>query len=112
MSTGGTKLDGNEQEIEWALINQAVARLRATIMAVVVGLTSGTAIFLATAWLVIRGGPHVGATLGLLRHYWPGYSVTWAGAFIGFFYAALIGSLTGWVVAYIYNKLVNLRHDI
>jgi len=97
------------REAEWALINEAVARLRASVMAVVFGLTSGTGLFVATAWLVIRGGPQVGATLGLLRIYLPGYSVTWPGAFIGFVYAALLGGVVGWVVAFIYNQIVARR---
>jgi hypothetical protein len=100
----------HDREAEWALINTAVARLRASVMAVVFGLTSGTGLFIATAWLVIRGGEQVGPTLGLLRHYFPGYSVTWPGAFIGFFYAAVLGGIVGWAVALIYNKIVASRN--
>jgi hypothetical protein len=100
-----------DQEAEWAMINHAVARLRATVMAIVFGLTCGTGMFVATAWLLFRGGPNVGATLGLLRNYWPGFSVTWPGAFIGFFYAAVVGGIVGWLIAFIYNKLVSFRHD-
>jgi hypothetical protein len=98
-----------DREAEWALINHAVARLRASVMAVVFGLTAGTGLFLATAWLLVRGGIKVGSTLSLLRHYLPGYSVTWPGAFLGFFYAAVIGGIVGWVIAYIYNKIVARR---
>ena len=101
----------NDRETEWALIDKAVARLRASVMAVVFGLTSGTGLFVATVWLVIRGGPQVGATLGLLRNYLPGYSVTWPGAFIGFIYAAVLGGVVGWVVAFIYNQIVARRSD-
>lgn len=100
-----------DRETEWALINHAVARLRAWVMAVVFGLTCGTGLFVATAWLVIRGGQQVGQTLGLLRHYLPGYSVTWPGAFLGFFYAAVIGGVVGWAVAFIYNQIVARRSD-
>jgi 4-hydroxybenzoate polyprenyltransferase len=101
----------HDRETEWALINHAVARLRAWVMAVVFGLTSGTGLFVATAWLVIRGGPQVGQTLGLLRHYFPGYSVSWSGAFLGFFYAAVVGGVVGWTIAYIYNQIVARRID-
>jgi hypothetical protein len=106
-------LNQDEQRREWeqALIQDAVARLRASVMAIVFAITSGVGAFVATAWLVIRGGPNVGATLGLLRHYWPGYSVTWGGALVGFFYAALIGGIVGWLVAYIYNRIVSLRRN-
>ena len=91
------------------MINTAIARLRASVMAVVIGLTSGMGLFVATAWLVIRGGNTVGPTLGLLHNYLPGYSVTWPGAFLGFFYATLIGGVVGWTVAFIYNKVAALR---
>lgn len=99
-----------DREAEWVLINRAVARLRASVMALVVGLTAGTGLFIATAWLVIRGGAQVGSTLGLLRHYLPGYSVTWPGAFVGFFYLLVIGGVAGWVVAFIYNRIVSMRN--
>lgn len=88
----------------------AIARLRAGIMAIVCGLLSGTALAVATAWLVILGGPNVGAHLGLLRNYMPGYSVTWSGAILGFFYGALLGGAAGWVTAWIYNRVAALRH--
>jgi len=105
------KNDEHDQEAEWALINHAVARLRASVMALVFSLTAGTGLFIATAWLVIRGGEQVGPTLGLLRHYLPGYSVTWPGAFVGFFYLMVIGGVTGWVVAFIYNQIVASRNN-
>ena len=94
---------------EWAEIERAVARLRASVMAVVMGLTAGTGLFVATVWLVVRGGPVVGPTLGLLGQYFPGYSVTWPGAFLGFFYAAVLGGAVGWSVAFIYNSVVDRR---
>ena len=103
--------DEQDRELEWALIDNAIARLRASVLAVVLALTCGTGMFIATAWLLIRGGANVGATLGLLRHYWPGFAVTWPGAFAGFFYAALIGGVVGWIVAFTYNKLVAMRHE-
>ena len=96
---------------ERALIRGAVVRMRARIMAVVSGATSGTGVFLATAWLLLRGGPNVGQHLGLLRHYFPGYSVTWPGAFVGFFWAALGGAALGFAVAWIYNQIVERRAD-
>ena len=56
-------------------IESAVARLRAGILAIVFGMVGGTGLFVATAWLLIKGGPNVGATLGLLGNYLPGYAV-------------------------------------
>ena len=90
---------------EEELIRRAVARLRAGIMAIVFGMVCGTGLWLATAWLLIRGGANVGQHLGLLRNYFPGYSVTWPGSFVGFFYAALIGAAAGWSLGWIYNRI-------
>ncbi len=98
-----------DREAEWAQILRAVARLRASIMAIVAGITAGTGLFVATIWLVVRGGPVVGPTLGLLSQFFPGYSVTLPGAFIGFFYAGLLGAGIGWSVAFIYNTVVERR---
>lgn len=93
-------------EPEERLIRDAVARMRAGVMAVVFGIVGGVGLFLATAWLLIRGGPNVGQTLGLLRHYFPGYSVTWPGTLVGLLYGALVGAVTGWITARAYNWIV------
>ena len=96
---------------ERALIRGAVVRMRARIMATVFGTLGGTAVFLATVWLLIRGGDNVGQHLGLLRHYFPGYTVTWLGAFVGFFWGALFSAALGFAVAWIYNQVVERRAD-
>jgi hypothetical protein len=99
------QLSGSDRE----LLRNAIARLRASVMATAFALTGGTGLFLATIWLVIRGGEMVGPHLGLLSNYFPGYSVTWAGAFVGFFYGALTAGIVGWTVAWIYNTVANRR---
>ena len=99
----------NARDQELLLVTRAIARLRAGIVAVVTGMLGGTALFLATVWLVIKGGPIVGPHLGLLRSYYPGYSVSWGGAFVGLFYGALTGAVLGWCVAWLYNLLAGWR---
>jgi hypothetical protein len=96
---------------ERASIRRAVVRMRARIMATVFAMVGGTGVFAATSWLVIRGGAHVGEHLGLLRHFFPGYTVTWPGAFIGLFWGALAGGAIGWAVAWVYNQIVERRAD-
>ena len=103
----------NGRTEEWRAINAAIARMRASIMAVVFGLTGGAGLFLATIWLVIQGpepGQPVGGTLRLLNHYFPGYEVTWAGSLLGFLYGALTGGVLGWGVAMVYNLIAAKRH--
>ena len=65
--------------------------------------------FVATAWLLIKGGENVGATLGLLGNYLPGYAVTWPGAVVGRLYGAAIGAAMGWTLARVYNRLARRR---
>ena len=98
---------------EWAAIGRAIARLRASVMAVVTGLLGGLGLFVATAWLVVRGAPEgqeVGNTLGLLNNYLPGYTVTWGGAVLGLIYGLLIGGAVGWLLAFVYNLVAGVRH--
>ena len=78
-------------------------------MAVVFGLSGGTLLALATAWLLIQGGDSVGPHLGLLNNYFPGYTVTWPGVAVGFFYGLVTGAVLGWVIAWLYNRIADLR---
>jgi hypothetical protein len=47
----------------------------------------------------------VGAHLGLIGVYFPGYSVSWVGACVGFVYAFVAGYAVGRTVATVYNKM-------
>jgi hypothetical protein len=96
---------------ERAAIRRAVVRMRARIMATVFAMVGGAGVFAATAWLLVRGGDHVGEHLALLRHFFPGYAVTWPGAFVGLFWGALGGGAIGWAVAWVYNQIVERRAD-
>ncbi|HEY7783619.1 MAG TPA: hypothetical protein VIB00_02785 [Pyrinomonadaceae bacterium] len=91
------------------IVSRAVARIQTSVLTVVFALISGLTLFLMTAWLVIKDGPRVGMHLQLLGNYFPGYSVTWLGSVIGFFYAAVVGGLVGWSIGTIYNTVVSLR---
>ncbi len=70
------------------------------------GAVSGVGLFVATIWLVLRGGVNVGEHLGLLSVYLPGYSVSIVGSLIGFVYAFVIGYGAGRTIATVYNKLL------
>jgi hypothetical protein len=98
------------EKLEQELIRTAIVRLRSRVMALVFGMVGGTGLFVATIWLLVRRGVDVGRHLRLLSNFFPGYSVTWPGAFIGFFYGALSGAIIGWSVAWVYNQVVGKRH--
>lgn len=87
-------------------IRQAVDRVNVRAWGLSFGLCAGTGLFLATAILLLRGDPDPGPHLGLLGAYFPGYRVTWPGAFVGFAYGALLGFLVGSSIGAIYNRLV------
>jgi hypothetical protein len=59
-----------------------------------------------TVVLALRGGDHVGDLLGHLSIYFPGYSVTVAGALVGAAYAFALGFAAGKLVALVYNATV------
>jgi hypothetical protein len=94
---------------ELVLVERSIARIRAGITAIVAGMIGGFVLFAATLWLVIKGGPNVGQNLGLLRAYYPGYSVSWIGSLIGLAYGAVTGAAIGWSVAWLYNILASWR---
>lgn len=94
---------------ERAIIRRAVVRMRARIMAVVFAMVGGLGVWVATAWLLVRGGSNVGEHLILLRNYMPGFSVSWPGSFIGLFWGALFGAAIGWLFAWVYNQVVERR---
>ena len=82
-----------------------IIRLNDTILAVVLGLMTGLLVFLATNWLVIKGGSPVGPHLALLSEFFPGYSVSFLGSLVGLAYGAALGAAAGWSMAWVYNRL-------
>jgi hypothetical protein len=90
-------------------VSRAVARIQTGVLALTSALIGGIGLFVITAWLLIKGGPRVGEHLQLLGQYFVGYSVTWKGSVVGFFYGALIGGVVGWAIGAIYNGIVSLR---
>lgn len=86
-------------------IQNTLLRLNARAWGIAMGLLLGGGLFVATAVLVIKGGPTVGQHLQLLSAFFPGYRVTWTGAIIGFVYAFVLGYALGRVIGGVYNRL-------
>jgi hypothetical protein len=91
-------------------------RLNATVQGLVAGTIGGLAIFLATNWLLLkgpqigpRGEPLVGPHLGLLSQYFIGYRVSFLGSLVGLVYGFALGFAGGYFVAWMYNRIVDLR---
>jgi hypothetical protein len=93
---------------EEEMMEKVVARLNAKLMGTVLGLLMGIGLFLATNFLILKGGPRVGLHLGLLGQFFPGYRVTFLGSLVGFFYAFVVGYIIGAVIGAVYNKIARV----
>ena len=91
------------------LVLTRVMRLNAMVHGMVAGFLGGLGIFIATNWLVLKGGNVVGPHLALLSQFFIGYHVTFAGSLIGFGYGFISGFLIGYFIAMMYNLLADFR---
>jgi hypothetical protein len=82
---------------------RALVRFNAAVIGIVLGLIAGAGLFLATAVLLIRGGEEPGPMLGLLRYFFPGYEVSWSGAFVGALWGLIAGAAIGVAVGLAYG---------
>jgi hypothetical protein len=87
----------------------AIMRLSGNILGLVLGILLSVGIFLATNFLLIKGGSVVGPHLSLLGQYFIGYTVSFTGSLIGSLYAFVIGYLSGVLIAWIYNGVAAHR---
>jgi hypothetical protein len=86
-----------------------VLLLNAKVVGLAFGLILGLGIFVATNWLIIKGGDRVGPHLILLSQYFIGYRVTFLGSLIGAAYGFALGTICGAFMGWIYNKIVAFR---
>jgi len=86
-----------------------VLRLNAVVQGIVMGLLTGVVIFIATNWLVLKGGPVVGPHLSLLNQFFIGYRVSFLGSLVGFAYGSVVGFAVGYVIAVVYNLAARAR---
>lgn len=98
----------NAAEDEDVLL-RAVLRLNGNLLGLVLGTFAAALIFVATIFLVLKGGPIVGPHLGLLANVFIGYSVTLGGSFIGAAYGFITGYVSGVFIAWVYNAIAVRR---
>jgi len=91
------------------LLRRAVLQLNGHVLGLVFGIICGLVIFIATNWLVLKGGDPVGPHLSLLGQFFLGYSVSFIGSFIGMAYGFVSGYIAGWIIAWVYNRVVALK---
>jgi hypothetical protein len=97
-------------------LRRRMVRFNAKVFGLVLGIVLGLIIFIATNWLLIKGGPTtpdgrhlVGPHLELLGQFFIGYQVSFLGSIIGFLYGFAFGTLCGAAIGWIYNKIVDFR---
>ena len=90
------------------LIVDAFARYDAVALGTAIGVLNGSALFFATAILLVGSDVNSGPNLGLLGNYLVGYEATWSGAFVGLVEGALGGFALGYLLARSINLLVGL----
>jgi hypothetical protein len=95
------------QPAEQRALQRELLRMNEQGWGLALGALFGIGLFLATLVLVLRGGEHVGAHLNLLSVYFPGYSVTFLGCFVGFVYAFFVGYAVGRTIGTIYNRVLD-----
>ena len=72
---------------------------------IAVGTACGLAIATVTLLFIAAGRPPE-INLGLLNQYFWGYTATWPGVFIGFWWGFLAGFVAGWFLAFCRNAAI------
>lgn len=67
------------------------------------GILWGICIFVATLWVMIKGG---GEHLVLLQQFCPGYGISVGGAFLGLVYGFIEGFIVGLIFTALYNAFL------
>lgn len=101
-------MEKTERPLEEIILKKAL-RMNAVVTGLVTGLIGGFGIFLATNFLLLKGGEVVGPHLSLLSQYFIGYRVTFLGSLVGFAYAFGLGFVAGYGVARTYNWILDMR---
>jgi hypothetical protein len=95
---------------EEQILRKAVLHLNGHILGFIFGVIGAMIIFVATNWLVLKGGEVVGPHLELLNQFFIGYSVTFTGSFIGAAYAFVLGYLSGLFIGWVYNTVIFFKN--
>jgi hypothetical protein len=85
------------------LLETTLTRMNARVLGLTCGFLGASGLFLATLWLLVKGGRKVGEHLKLLGHFFPGYDVTWGGLALSLPYGFVVGFVAGYLVSRIYN---------
>lgn len=99
-----------EEKVE-DIVVMRLLRLNSMVQGIATGLVLGLAIFVATNWLILKGGDVVGPHLALLGQFFIGYEVTFVGSLIGLAYGFGLGFVVGYLLGHIYNGIVDWKES-
>jgi hypothetical protein len=86
-------------------LSLAFAPLHKRAFGIAIAATGAVILFVVTAVAVLRGEDFT-LPLGLLAEYFPGYAVSWRGAWLGAGWAAMVGFAAGWLLALARNTVL------
>jgi hypothetical protein len=99
----------DDDELQRIAAGEVPLPVNAAALSIAAGLVAGLALFGATNWLLLRGGPNPGPHLALLSQYFYGYSVSFVGSLIGFAWAFGLAGAATYGGAWIYNRVAGWR---
>lgn len=82
--------------------------LRKRAFGLAIGLFWGLVILLGTWFLLLRGSP--GEIFSKASSFYIGYSYSWGGAVIGFFYGFVTGFIAGVFIAWLYDVFCKMLY--
>ncbi|NNG17972.1 MAG: hypothetical protein HKM89_15960 [Gemmatimonadales bacterium] len=97
----------SEPDMTSQQLTYAFAPLHKRAFGMAIGLAAGLLVCGATLVYLYRG-PELGPGLALLRHYFAGYTVSWAGAFVGLLWGFVAGFVAGWFFAFCRNLAMGI----
>lgn len=90
------------------LIMRSLTKLDKIALGISIGIYLGLGIFIATNFLILKGGEEIGPNLVLLSQYFAGYDITFVGSLIGLFYGFISGFALGWLIALLRNAAIRI----
>ncbi|MCB1844956.1 MAG: hypothetical protein KDI09_18470, partial [Halioglobus sp.] len=98
----------NANEVNLKLLHAAI-RFNAMMLGLTGGTVAAVVVYFATHTSIARWGADSGNLLGLLAVFFPGYSVTPGGAWIGAFWGFVYAGLFSWLSYRLYGRVLGTR---
>lgn len=101
-------MNHDADQVNFKLLDAAV-RFNARILGLTAGTLAAAVIYIATQASIVKWGGDSGGYLELLAIFFPGYSVSTAGAWVGAFWAFVYCGTGSWLSYRVYGKVLGTR---